>query len=856
MRHSRLAAQELRLHAERVIQYRGTARVRLENLHFEWNEPRELNRKNVERLKEIFRTENVHRLEPRNHIPAVVEEAELDAATRASEVLAENLLSNPDDGPPWLKFPPSHRVSCLHGRHRIQAARETLPPTDAWWTVDLYLTDSNPELRTTLVEEYANEEKPSDGEIYRKIRQYEREGNVCFKKRWKARLSDHGRRGLRQLFDHGNGELAAAFDRLLDIPGLWDGMRISTLHKMIGMKCDEEVLHYLEHVGKVWHGLLRGDKVALRKVDQATVKALELRAPRYSRQDALLLQGQLLSGQIFGAFSREQREEIWRELRSIDGLIPSLFTFFEDIKYLNACSDCLKRLVKLSRRDTVFSALQRKFPYNADADDQSVIEISDSSFIVRSGVMTDQLDLGYRQLWLFAMRHYRAMPTEARKKRKDLLAKAGVEKADEQVLSEFAALADRLGFKSDEIQALKQRSSDREIARNALLKEAARQEAAQLEAARQEAQRLEAAQLEVVRQEAERQEAARQEAAQLEAAQLEAARQEAERQEAARQEAAQLEAARQEATRQEAAQLEAARQEAARQEAAQLEVVRQEAERQEAARQEAAQLEAAQLEAAQLEAAQLEAARQEAARLEAERLEAERLEQERLAQEPQAQESQAQEPEAQEPEAQEPEAQEPEDPERAQKRHTQINMHSVISRARKIDPRSVSAAQDDGQTREDNLQVDESTSSSNLQPANQLGGPMGESDSANTVLSPLPSAPQGAQIPDTVRITYFIWERNAWRSSHTLDVDPAEPSEVERVAIKYMRKGIRLFDKELNILTPRNCFEAATIAGSNTVLLVPEAEINIDEKLESSISELVSRPASSTEEGPIKRGRR
>jgi hypothetical protein len=26
---------------------------------------------------------------------------------------------------------------------------------------------------------------------------------------------------------------------LLDIPGLWDGMRISTLHKMIGMKCDE-----------------------------------------------------------------------------------------------------------------------------------------------------------------------------------------------------------------------------------------------------------------------------------------------------------------------------------------------------------------------------------------------------------------------------------------------------------------------------------------------------------------------------------------------------------------------------------------------------------------------------------------
>ena len=93
-----------------------------------------------------------------------------------------------------------------------------------------------------------------------------------------------------------------------------------------------------------------------------------------------------------------------------------------------------------------------------------------TSFIVRSGTAADRLDWGYRQLWLFAMRHYRDMPTEARKMKKDLLAKPGVEKADEQVLSEFAALADRLGFESDEIRALKQRSSDREIARNALLK--------------------------------------------------------------------------------------------------------------------------------------------------------------------------------------------------------------------------------------------------------------------------------------------------------------------------------------------------------------------------------------------------
>ncbi|TVY13719.1 hypothetical protein LARI1_G009020, partial [Lachnellula arida] len=469
MRGSRSIEQELRLEAERFVKYRGTARVRLEVLHFQWDELRETSRKNVERLKEVFRTDEIRRLEPRNHIPAVVNQSDLDNAIQASEISAETLLRNPDNDPPLLTFPAHHRLTCLHGRHRVQAARETLPPTDAWWTVDLYVADTNSELRTTLVEEYSNEEKPSDGEVYRKVRQYEREGNAVEGSSFRPR-AEGSSTALRQLFDYKDGELTAAFDDLLDIPGLWDGMRISTLHKMIGMKCDEEVLHYLEHIKVVWHRLLRGDKTALQKVDQATVRALELKAPRYSKQDSQVLQGQLLSGQIFSAFGQQEREAIWNELRCIDYLIPSLFTFFEDLKYLNACADCLKRLVKLSRHDTVFTALQRKFPYESQTGDQCVLEVAESTFVVRPGRAADRFDLGYRQLWLRAMRRYREMPTDAKKKKKDLLAKPGVRRADEEVLSDSAAQADRLGFKSNEIQALKQRSSDREIARNALLK--------------------------------------------------------------------------------------------------------------------------------------------------------------------------------------------------------------------------------------------------------------------------------------------------------------------------------------------------------------------------------------------------
>jgi hypothetical protein len=55
-----------------------------------------------------------------------------------------------------------------------------------------------------------------------------------------------------------------------------------------------------------------------------------------------------------------------------------------------------------------------------------------------------------------------------------------------------------------------------------------------------------------------------------------------------------------------------------------------------------------------------------------------------------------------------------------------------------------------------------------------------------------------------------------------------------------MRKRIRLFDIALNPLTPRECFEAAIANGANTILLIPETEINIDEQLEASMSAFVT----------------
>jgi hypothetical protein len=71
-------------------------------------------------------------------------------------------------------------------------------------------------------------------------------------------------------------------------------------------------------------------------------------------------------------------------------------------------------------------------------------------------------------------------------------------------------------------------------------------------------------------------------------------------------------------------------------------------------------------------------------------------------------------------------------------------------------------------------------------------------------------------------------------------MDSSNPSEIKRVVVKYIRKHIRLFNTKLNILTLIDYFEAATADGSNTILLIPETEINITKELENSISKLAS----------------
>lgn len=135
MRQSRVKAEDAKFEAERRLKHRGTAKVALDAIHL----PEEPDRRQVERLKEIFHRGGCRPEHIVNHVLLLIDQPTLENALRASGFPATALLHNVNAGYRELYVPHNCQLVCLHGKHRIQAAREYLSAQHQWWVADLYL---------------------------------------------------------------------------------------------------------------------------------------------------------------------------------------------------------------------------------------------------------------------------------------------------------------------------------------------------------------------------------------------------------------------------------------------------------------------------------------------------------------------------------------------------------------------------------------------------------------------------------------------------------------------------------------------------------------------------------------------
>ncbi|KAF8246772.1 hypothetical protein K440DRAFT_601988, partial [Wilcoxina mikolae CBS 423.85] len=307
-------------------QYLGTVRVDISSIRFEVLDSENDLTNSLNPLITAY-TFECERDRPENYASGL-----LDSTTYTNAILENG----------HLKLPPKS-ILCLEGRKRILAAKEFLPKDDQWWTIRLYSDELDQQGRLFLRNNNSTTIGDSDAEIYRRIVYFQANINQKQERIWKSKLSASKRKRLEQFLR--KPQYAAALNKLLPIVGLWKSFSLGHFNRLNPMRCEEEIICYLDRIWKVWAFILNDCIVDMKNTDASTVQYLQGRSPGHSQSDAVLVTDLMGKGKIFGGVQPSSKVGILERLLRVDLLIPSIFTFFEDLKYLEVCASVLQRLI-------------------------------------------------------------------------------------------------------------------------------------------------------------------------------------------------------------------------------------------------------------------------------------------------------------------------------------------------------------------------------------------------------------------------------------------------------------------------------------------------------------------------------
>jgi Protein of unknown function (DUF3723) len=198
-------------------------------------------------------------------------------------------------------------------------------------------------------------------------------------------------------------------------------------------------------------------------VDPTTVSLLQTRFPKYSSQDSALIKQLMDNRELFPAITEESiRTRILNRLLSLNCMIPSLYTFFEDTIYIEACAQVLRGLLPKKYKGSMRVAIMRRYKGIGQEEGKAKVQTSENirdEFVESSASELQCIKSGYYQLWLFAMRHWPEL-TGILPRKDPGAPKPKIGGSGEKWWPRLGLLAYQLGFDSPEITRLRVQSPD------------------------------------------------------------------------------------------------------------------------------------------------------------------------------------------------------------------------------------------------------------------------------------------------------------------------------------------------------------------------------------------------------------
>lgn len=333
------------------------------------------------------------------------------------------------------------------------------------WVVDVVTcadrqVDITSRLRLSLSQQGSNEKPLNEGEVFCHVIRAKIQLDLDQEDFWWTRLQSPEKRyqAERMLLRR---DFRSVLGRLSRIRSLFLDFHLGMIGPILRLKCDEEILHGWRRIESCWWSLLGGSQVAFDKLEHKDVKMLELRCPAMYGADRRLLEPLFKNGEVLHHFSPAERDQVWHRLLEYQALVPSFFSFFENLKYLCSIADCLKKLVSLDHGQTLADALEEAFSGGSDGDSNYDSERDSSCSFSQS-----RANIAYRQLVVYVMQQLELLRPQS------ILTGIGPKLPTAlggAAKRELAVVAEQFGFRSALITELLASDPDRQTARQALL---------------------------------------------------------------------------------------------------------------------------------------------------------------------------------------------------------------------------------------------------------------------------------------------------------------------------------------------------------------------------------------------------